>query len=102
MNTTPPQSRPRTVAEIAALPEGPAIGFEEFSYTEQDRKNGYIVVRGKRLNIVVGCNSVKIPIMPEVVAQMVEDNDILGYTGTDGIHWILGLYADGRWFRQRA
>lgn len=93
--------RPLTAKEIAALPEGPAFSLEEHAYTDEDRKNGYIIVRGKRINVVVGCSKVMIPVAPEVVATYAEEDDPISYVDAKGVGWTLGRYADGRWFRQR-
>lgn len=101
MNVETETQRPHTAEQIAALPEGPMYGFEEHPYTEQDRKNGYITVRGKRINVVVGCSKVMTPIAPDVVATYADETDVIAYVDADGIGWTLGRYADGRWFRQR-
>lgn len=95
-------NRPHTAAEMAALPIGPEFGVEEHVYTDQDRQNGYITVRGKRIDIDVRLSKMQIPVArPVVVPPLGEEDDIVSYRDEDGVHWMLGRYADGAWFRKR-
>lgn len=73
--------RPKTVAEILALPEGPSFGAE-------DR--------------VIDGRTVRVPIMrPIAVVPWGSDDDIVHCFDADGVAWKLGIYADGTWFKRR-
>lgn len=71
--------RPRTAEAIMALPIGPAFGMREE------------VIEGR---------TIRRPIAPDVVAIFHEEHDIISVADGQGI-WMLGRYADGRWFRRR-
>lgn len=92
--------RPRTVAEIAALPEGPLFGVREYLVTAEDRARGYAIIEGRRINIIGAIDKIMIPVAPEVVATYAVEDEPLGYRDADGIFWSLGQYANGDWFRQ--
>ena len=71
--------RPRTAEEILALPIGPAFGTEE--------------------RLIDGVLR-RCPVMVPVVAVYHGPTDIISCSDDTGM-WMLGRYADGRWFRQR-
>lgn len=98
MNTT--IDRPLTVEEMSALPEF-GFGFEKHAYSPEDKARGFIMIRGKRVNVVVGCNSIMIPVVPETMASYIGPDDPMGYTDSDGNAWSIGQYSDGRWFRRK-
>jgi hypothetical protein len=75
-----PIDRPRTVDEIAALPIGPAFG---------------------QVTMVVNGKTLKAPVMEPVDLFWSDDDDVLGYTDSDGAAWMLGRYANGEWFKRR-
>jgi hypothetical protein len=79
MPEIPDIDRPRTAAQLRALPIGPAFGMRE------DVVNGQLERR---------------PIAPACVAVYSEATDPISWVDADGA-WMLGRYADGSWFRQR-
>jgi hypothetical protein len=93
--------RPKTTAEILALPVGPDIGVKTYRYTAEDKSRGYAIVRGKRFDITVGCNSLMVPVMPDVIADYVSEDDSLGAVDGHGVAWSVGKYADGSYFKRR-
>jgi hypothetical protein len=81
MKKSPPDDqRPRTMEDMVALPEGPEFG---------------------QMDIIVNGRKVVIPVAPAVMTFWSEEGDPLGYRDADHVHWSLGRYADGRWYRQR-
>lgn len=91
--------RPRTIAEIAALPIGPTWRTEEHEVTAEDRQRGYKILYGRQINVRPITQTIRIPLYPSVISFYSEEHDLLGYTDEAGIQWTLGRYADGQWFR---
>ncbi len=94
--------RPRTAADIAALPEGAAFYMARHTVTDKDHQSGYTEVGGKRIAVQPGIKTITFPVSNELVAFYSDETDVIQFTDADGEVWKLGRYADGRWVRIRA
>ncbi|MEJ2116367.1 MAG: hypothetical protein P8Y36_00120 [Alphaproteobacteria bacterium] len=92
--------RPHTAEQIAALPEE-GFGVASYEFTDADRKRGYAEINGARVEVRDGIQRVQYPLPIDEVIFFSEDSDVTHYQDSDGVRWRLGLYRDGRWFRQR-
>lgn len=77
----PAGKAPATAQEFMSLPIGPAFGSTTFE------RNGEVI---------------RVPYMRPIVAFFVAEDIPISVVDADGERWILGLYADGSWFRKRA
>ena len=93
--------RPRTAEQFEALQVGPEYDVARYEITDADRRRGYAEISGGRYEIVHSqIQFIEIPIAPEIASFWSEQDDTISWVDVSGA-WVLGRYADGRWFKKR-